>query len=453
MPSPTPRQTLSLAVKLAMSVGVFVLACSLTLLLVFSHRVENEELAEFEALARTNAAFLDRTPLPHSDRMADQLGEVMGSQVVFSQDGVLIGKPGTRMVPGLRDVPADGRSHWLGDHMVVAHKLKRGTMVYFVRKRGEGGGSSGRAMFVRGETWVVLGTIWLLASGLAWWLARRVARPLQKLSTAVHDVGRDAPLPSLPVDRRDEIGLLARALRDTHSSLLEERERRRNAERLALLGRMATGLAHEVRNPVAAIRMHAQLLEGAPAEESATSIRLIESEAGRIETLVSQWMRYARPAPPALAEMDFAEVVRQAVQTLEPQAAHAGVRLRFTEPSLPVPKIQGDRSRLQQVLLNVLLNAIQASPAGGTVTLVLESRDRFITLVVEDQGKGFSPEALARLGEPFFSEKEGGMGLGLAVTQELCRAHRGDLHASNRTEGGARLVIELPISSSHGPAN
>ena len=446
------RKSLSLALWLAMSVGVFVLACSVALLVLFSRRVAREESAEFEALAHANAAFLDRTPLPHSDRMAAQLGEVMGADVVFSQDGLLIGKPGSRLQNDLRDAPADGRTHWLADRrMVVGQHLKRGSTVFFVRQANEGGGSSASAaMLGRGDTWTVLGIVWLLSCILAWWLARRVARPLQAMATAVHDVGGDQPLPALPVDRADEIGLLARALTDTHTSLLEERERRRSAERLALLGRMATGLAHEVRNPVAAIRMHAQLLEGAPADEAATSARLIESEAGRIELLVNQWMRYARPAPPVMTEVVLRDLIQQVVQTLEPQARHAGVTMRCSDVPDASLTIQGDRSRLQQVLLNVLLNAIQAMPQGGAVTIGIRTGDGMLRIEVEDQGSGFSPDGLARLGEPFFSEKEGGMGLGLAVAQELCRAHGGELRASNRPDRGARVVIELPFSNVHG---
>ncbi|MDB6073209.1 MAG: signal transduction histidine kinase [Verrucomicrobiaceae bacterium] len=443
MTSIPPRHSRSLAFWLAMSVAVFVLVCSLALLVVFGQRVAREESLEFEALARANALFLDRTPLPHSDRMAAQLGEVMGAQVVFSDAGIFISRPGVKVEEDLRQVPVDGVSHRLGDRrIVVGHQLRRGPKVFFVRQAGEG--SPGLAMLDRGDSWTVLGIVWLLSCALAWWLARRVAKPLRALATAVHDMGGDGPLPPLPVDRTDEIGLLARALTDTHASLIEERGRRRSAERLALLGRMATGLAHEVRNPVAAIRMHAQLLEGAPADEAATSVKLIESEAARIELLVSQWMRYARPAPPVMTEVVVNDMILQAIQTLEPQARHAGVAMPFLPHSGSVTSIQGDRSRLQQVLLNVLLNAIQSMPAGGVTTIASAHKDGKVTVVVEDEGTGFSDQALAKLGEPFFSEKEGGMGLGLAVAQELCRAHGGDLHAANRPERGARVAIELP---------
>lgn len=444
MPEPGPRNNRSLALWLTLSVGVFVLACSLGLLAVFNQRVAREESAEFEALARANAAFLDRTPLPHSGKMAAQLGEVMGAGVFFLQDGVLVGRPGDKGEARLHEVVPDGRAHRLADGLlVVGHSLKRGSRVFFVRQAGEAASSSSLAMLKRSDTWGTLGVFWLLSFGLAWWLSRRVARPLRDLASAVHEVGGDQPLPALPTDRSDEIGLLARALADTHASLLEERERRRAAERLALLGRMATSLAHEVRNPVSAIRLHAQLLEGAPAEEAAASIALIESEAARIEALVSQWMRYAKPAPLVLAAVNLTELVQQAIQTMEPQARHAKVVMEAPAPLPQPPVVQADGARLHQVLLNLLLNAIQAMPRGGAVTVQIHAGEAQMSIVIEDQGPGFSAVALARLGEAFFTEKEGGMGLGLAVSQELCRAHGGELRAENRPEGGARVIVSL----------
>ena len=446
-PAPAPRNTRSLALWLTLSVGVFVLACSLALLAVFNHRVAREESAEFEALARANAAFLNRTPLPHSDKMAAQLGEVMGARVFFLQDGLLVGRPGDKGDARLHQIKPDGRAHALPDGLlVVGHQLRRGSRVCFVRQAGEAAGASSLAMLERSDTWATLGIFWLLSFALAWWLSRRVARPLRDLATAVHEVGGDQPLPALPVGRTDEIGLLARALADTHASLLDERERRRAAERLALLGRMATSLAHEVRNPISAIRLHAQLLDGAPAEEAAASIALIESEAARIESLVSQWMRYAKPAAPVFAEVRLIDLLHQAIQTMEPQARHAGVVIEPPTSGDESLVIQADRARLQQVLLNLLLNAIQAMPRGGKAEVRLVSTPAEVHIAVEDQGPGFSAAALTRFGEPFFSEKEGGMGLGLAVSQELCRAHGGELRAENRVEGGACVTIVLPVS-------
>ena len=134
---------------------------------------------------------------------------------------------------------------------------------------------------------------------------------------------------------------------------------------MALLGRMAAGLAHEVRNPVTAIRLHAQLLEGAGPEDAAESRALIESEAERIEMLVGQWLRFARPAPPVMVELDLREVVGRGVARQAAQAAYAGVTLSVEAAGAGRCGSMGDGERLSQVLANLLLNAIQAMPQGG----------------------------------------------------------------------------------------
>jgi signal transduction histidine kinase len=299
----------------------------------------------------------------------------------------------------------------------------------------------------RMDTWLALVVFWGLSLALGWGLARRVTRPLQALAKSLPQMGMDGDLPDLPVLRRDEIGQLAETLTRTHDTLRRERERRRNAERHALLGRMATSLAHEVRNPVSAIRLHAQLMEHADPVEAAVSRQLIAGEAARIEELVAQWLGYAKPAPPLLGAVDVAGEVRQAVCMMTPQARHAGVLLDGPADVTPMV-VPADRLRLRQVLANLLRNAIQAMPSGGRVKISLEDSGSRVAVVVEDEGGGFSPTAFAHLGEPFYSEKEGGMGLGLASARDICEAHGGGLFAENRTCGGARVRAEF---SKHPP--
>lgn len=425
----------SLAVWLVSSIGVFVLVGSVALLALFQQRVRHEEAAAFEALARANAAFLDRTPLPPSDQMAQQLGEVMGARVFFwhAATSSIVGKPGDTVDPAIMKLPVDGRVHLMPDRQewMVGHVFRGSSRVFFLRPAVGAG-----LLMPAGEHWMVLALFWALSCLLAWWLARRVVRPLRQLAEAVPAVGGDKALPALPTERGDEIGLLAQAMASTHASILDERERRRAAERLALLGRMATSLAHEVRNPVAAIRLHAQLLDGAPPEDAAASARLIESEAARIEALVSQWMRYAKPGPVVKQPIKVVALVREAVVIMTPQAAHANVSLEEQSESENW-SLDGDRPRLLQVLNNLLLNAIQAMPRGGRVTITVKEP----CIEIADQGAGFSEAALARLGEPFYSEKEGGMGLGLAVSREIVEAHNGRLSVTNAATGGALVRL------------
>ena len=438
---PRPRPA-SLAVWMTSSVAVFVLLGSLSLVLAFERHLDREERRAFEGLARVNAGFLERARLPQSEKMAAQLGEIIGARVFFWQPktGQVVGKANDTVDRAALRMGFDGKVNVMPDGAWMVGVLGRdGTRVIFLRSTAE------RVLAMdRADTWLALGVFWVLSLGLGWWLARRVTRPLRSLAESLPLVGTERELPKLPVARRDEIGLLAQTLTRTHESLRNERERRRAAERHAMLGRMATSLAHEVRNPVAAIRLHAQLLEAALPEEAAISRKLIESEAERIEGMVGQWLSYAKPAPPVLAELDLAEAVRQALRLMEPQARHAGVVFDSapTAEALPVV-ILADRHRVQQVLGNLLLNAVQAMPRGGRVSVRVLHAESRVAVVVEDEGAGFSASALARLGEPFYSEKEGGMGLGLAVVKDICEAHGGRLAVEARAGGGARVRAEF----------
>ena len=440
----------SLAVWMASSVAVFVLLGSLALVVAFERHLDREERRAFEGLARANAGFLERTRLPQSEKMAAQLGEIIGARVFFWQPktGQVLGKAGDTMPQAALQNDCDGTVKEMPDGAWRVGVLGRdGARMIFLRP------ASDRMLATdRADTWLALGVFWVLSLALGWWLARRVTRPLQTLAESLPLVGTERELPELPVARRDEIGQLAQTLTRTHLSLRDERERRRAAERHALLGRMATSLAHEVRNPVAAIRLHAQLLEWAGPEEAALSRQLIESEAGRIEALVAQWLNHAKPAPPRLAEVDVAEALRQALRLLEPQARHAGVVIdgAAAEDAAPVV-ILADRHRLQQVFGNLLLNAVQAMPSGGRVTLRVQDAGTRVAVLVEDDGAGFSASALARLGEPFYSEKEGGMGLGLAVAKDICEAHGGGLSVESCDGGGARVRAEFAKTPPQSP--
>jgi HAMP domain-containing protein len=273
------KRPASLTFWMTASVAVFVLLGSLALVLVFERHFVREERRAFENLANANAGFLEHTKLPQSARMAEQLGEIIGARVFFVKSGAdpAIGKPGDSLDPAALALPFDGRARALPNgEWMIGFPGRDGARVVFVRP------ASDRLLAVGStDMWLALGAFWALSLALGCGLARRVTRPLRKMADSLPRVGTEQALPDLPVGRRDEIGQLAQTLTRTHESLLRERERRRAAERHALLGRMAASLAHEVRNPVAAIRLHAQLLEQAGPDEAAVSRRLIESEAGQ----------------------------------------------------------------------------------------------------------------------------------------------------------------------------
>jgi signal transduction histidine kinase len=207
----------------------------------------------------------------------------------------------------------------------------------------------------------------------------------------------------------------------------------RDALRFGLLGSIATSLAHEIRNPIAAIRLHGQLLE----KTEAVSAGMIVHEAAKIEDMLNQWMFLTRPEPPRKTEIALVELIGNTVRVLEPAADHANVHIAVS--ASPYRRVQADIHRLGQVFHNIILNAIQAMPEGGTLSITVSEVDiRFA-----DTGPGFSQAALRRGAEMLYSEKEGGMGLGLSVASNIVRAHGGRLLLDNRPEGGAVVRILL----------
>ena len=413
----------SLSVWLAVGVGTFVLVGSVAMMGFFQYLARAEEVTALESIGRTNALFLDQNKLPQTGHMATQIGRVMGAEVNFMET---------------QSQSADGMAKREGDIIRVGFELESGREVWFSRKVGQHGALP---VWKRLDARLALGGFWALSLVFSLWLGRKVTSPLAKLEAALPGIGGDEAPRGLPETGPREIVSLAAALRETHASLVEERDRRRHAERLALLGRMATSLAHEVRNPVSAIRLHAQLLERVCALTERESANLIVGEAGRIEALVNQWLRYAKPEPVKMLPVDLPELVREARLSLGPQAQHAGVGIREEiDPAWKDHPVNGDRERLRQVLCNLLLNAIQSMPTGGAVTVRISPG----ALQVEDQGGGFSEKALARFGEPFLSEREGGMGLGLAVSKEIIESHGGKISATNLPGGGACLRIAWP---------
>lgn len=222
--------------------------------------------------------------------------------------------------------------------------------------------------------------------------------------------------------------------------LARERLKRAQTERLAMLGRVATSLAHDIKNPLASIQLHAQLMTPRD-QEDARSLRLIESESTVIAGLVNQWLHLANPLPPKLVRLDVAQAVREVSQNIQFQAQHSGVEVvcALDEPLW----VQGDAQRLSQAFRNLMVNAIQAMPRGGSLKINAERRANEVLLRFADAGPGFSDHALQRGTELFFTEKEGGMGVGLNIVATIITAHGGHLELQNDPKGGALVLVTL----------
>lgn len=460
------RPISSLWLRLALPFLLFVVAGSLALALWLHAAAERESRHVFATLAHTNADFIKSARLPANERVADYLSRVLNMHVFFRRGAwdMTAGEGGMVMRQTLETIPPVTGS--LERHRQLLRGLNQGQGIVRAGSEFEAiavplendlslilvrAVEPTWSFLVRTETLTLLVAFWIFSVALAWVLASGFVRPLRLLAERLPHIEND-PGGALPgAERQDEIGQLARAYLATRAQLADERTRREQAERLAILGRMATGLAHEIRNPLAAIRMHAQLIgsahNGDLANTANDSLPVLLGEASKIEGLVQQWMFLARPQPPQIAPADLGEIVAGVVRSLTPQADHARVRLINEVPAGLRARV--DTSRLAQAIGNVTLNAIQAMPGGGAITIRGEE-DGAARLIFHDTGPGFSEPALAHHADLFFSEKEGGMGIGMSVTSEILKAHHGRLLVANAPEGGAVVTLELPkISASH----
>ena len=400
-------------------------------------------------MAGTNAKFVAELRLPQSPALADKLSTVLGVRVGFYRaDEENAALHGEGWPPQLRSrleqtIAPEAEAFRLGAYEVATAPFddQRTHLVFARETRSVWAAGLGDA--------VLIPTLMLtLACGcLAFYMAHRIVRPLGSLMDWLPNLQRDdrpaTAMPAAVSARRDEIGQLARAIEDTHQRLLDEQARRQQSERMATLGRIATSLAHEIRNPASSIRLHADLLARRPTADEAESIHHIRAEVDRITDLVNQWLFVIRPAPPQTGKHDWIELVQHVGDGLRAAMEHAGATLHLDDPGEPL-WVKCDRPRIEQVVRNLLVNAVQAMPEGGDIRIQFAAEQDDIVMSIEDDGVGFSDAALEHFGEAFFSEREGGMGIGLTLASEVIDAHHGHIEARNAPTGGAVIRLRLP---------
>jgi two-component system, NtrC family, sensor histidine kinase HydH len=230
-----------------------------------------------------------------------------------------------------------------------------------------------------------------------------------------------------------------------------EREKKANlekdlamAERFASAGRTAAGIAHEVRTPLASVQGSVEILaEDYPeAHPRRPYFDILAKETERLRGVMDEFLDLNRKVSITPLVTELGPFLEDCIAALRPAGAARGVRLRLaTQDSMTV---RLDPERMRQVVTNLLRNAIQASPEGGTVSLFWDRRDGGIEISVEDMGPGIPQADLDRIFEPFYTRKTEGVGLGLSLARQIVAAHGGTLRAENRPGGGARFTIALP---------
>ena len=250
---------------------------------------------------------------------------------------------------------------------------------------------------------------------------------------------------------RSEVERLNVELTGTLDRLQAAQEELIVAERMATVGRLSLKVAHEVRNPISAIELNAEILQdivrarpGQDADEATALVAAIRDQVKTLDALTEEYLTFARFPRPHFEEESINGLVQEVGEFIRPVATRQGLGVRVeTDPAVPMMEI--DRGLLRQAVLNLVKNAMEALSRGGELTLSSRREAEAVEISVSDTGVGISDEVARRLFEPFFTTKPQGTGLGLSIARQIGEEHGGQLSWDNRPGGGARFAIRLPI--------
>lgn len=234
---------------------------------------------------------------------------------------------------------------------------------------------------------------------------------------------------------RDEVCRLTNELESKNRELARK-------DRLADLGQMASHIAHEVRNGLVPVRLYVSWLRRRLEGEDLEILDKMAAGFTALEATVNELLSFTSDRDPNYGQFDAGQLVDEICQSLAPQLAAQQIRARIDVPQGLA--ISADRQMVRRAVLNLVLNAVDAMPDGGELTITVGSHGHEIELVIADTGPGVSGTDLLQVFEPFFTTKSGGTGLGLAIVHRIAEAHRGQITALNRPEGGAAFVLTLP---------
>jgi len=287
-------------------------------------------------------------------------------------------------------------------------------------------------------------------------VSRKFTAPLEALSAAVRKIATGDFNVNVNIESGDEIGQLSNSFNDMADELLVRERSLKSAqlalvqsEKMAALGTLSAGLAHEVKNPLSAVLGYAQLSKRKLSQPEVLKkhLDIIENETRRCNEIIGNLMQFSRQEKGEFTDVTINEVVEKSVGIVDHQLGLKNVQVNM-ELAPDIPEIIGNPNQLQQVLMNLAINAQQAmDPDGGTVDIATYCNDDHVYISVSDTGPGISEEVAEKIFEPFFTTKPAGegTGLGLSVTYGIIRDHKGDIRVEKADSGGARFIIELPL--------
>jgi len=297
--------------------------------------------------------------------------------------------------------------------------------------------------------------VFMLGIILTIFLARRYTKPIKRIVESVKKVSAGDLSETFPVQTRDEIGELAENFNEMVKKLREREileKRLYEAEHLSKVGQLAAGIAHEIRNPLnyislAVDHLKNDLIPSSPETEAESKELLdkIKEEVRRVNYMVLNFMSYGRPLKLRITGVSCKELLERVIPQLQDRLTEQRIQLLFDiEPG--IPDLEVDPELIRTCLVNLVTNAAQSMPDGGKITLGarFDSENRLFRITCADEGAGIKPEDLAKITQPYFTTKEAGIGLGLAITERIVTEHGGKLEVESVVGHGTVFSIIIP---------
>ncbi len=292
----------------------------------------------------------------------------------------------------------------------------------------------------------------LLSIGLSLWIAARVSRPIERLARAAGDVASGHWDVQVPEQGRDELSVLARSFNHMTGELTSQRDRLVQTERVAAWRELARRLAHELKNPLFPLQLTVENLARSrqlPPEEFEEvfreSTQTLGMEIANLKTIIGRFSDFSKMPRPELERIDAKDVIER-VRALYGAGAPNGIHFEIRVAGEPMP-LDADPELLHRALSNLVLNARDAMPDGGTIMLSARPAGDQVEIRVSDTGQGLTPEECERLFTPYYTTKQHGTGLGLAIVQSVIADHKGKIAVESRAGEGATFIITLPKSA------
>ena len=288
---------------------------------------------------------------------------------------------------------------------------------------------------------------------VSFWISARITKPVEELAEGAREVATGRWDTRIEVRGSDEVGQLAIAFNDMTRTLASQKERLLQTERVAAWRELARRLAHELRNPLFPMQITIENLQKARRLDAKQFLEVfnestatLKAELANLNTIVGRFSDFSKMPAPRFVRVNVNEVLRNAVRLFEPQFTAVGKPTITQEPFLtdPLPDIDADPDLLHRAFQNLVLNAMDAMPAGGTLTLRTSEHDGHVRIEVADTGKGLTQEECKRLFTPYYTTKQMGTGLGLAIVQSVVSDHHGNISVTSEEGHGTTFRIDLP---------